>query len=236
MRFRSKSHIGKWWPLYTALLAIAVGLIATYLLFFTPDSIAELSLNDEEADAPVDADDLSGEWSAVTGSVAGFRVREELATLSAPSDAVGRTSEVVGAVKVEDDGSSVTALRGSTIEVDLTSLESDQSRRDDRIRTTGLESDSFPTATFELTEDIDMPNSLREGSSVNVDAPGELTLHAVTRSVTVPLEIRLSGATVQVVGSHEITMSDYDIDVGSFGGFVSLEETGTIEFELTLAR
>ena len=236
MRFRSNSSIGKWLPLFTALLAIAAGLVITYLLFFTPDSVAELSLENEEADAPVDADDLSGEWSTDAGSVAGYRVREELATLSAPSDAVGRTSEVVGAVRIEDDGSSITALRGSMIEVDLTSLESDESRRDDRIRTSGLESDSFPKATFELTEDIELPNILRDGSTVNVDARGELALHGVTRSVTVPLEIRLSGATVQVVGRHDVSMSDYDIDVDLFGGFVSVEERGTIEFELTLAR
>lgn len=236
MRFRSKSHIGRWWALYVALLAIAAGVVATHLLFFTPNSVAELSFDDDVANAPVDADDLSGEWSADTGSVAGYRVREELATLSAPSDAVGRTSEVVGAVEIEDDGSSVTALRGSMIEVDLTSLESDESRRDERVRSSGLESDFFPTATFELTDDIDMPTSLRDGATVSVDAPGEMTLHGVTRPVTVPLEIRLSGATVQVVGSQEIMLSDYEIDVSSFGGFVSVEDTGTIEFELTLAR
>lgn len=82
---------------------VATGAVA-YLLLFTPASVAELSLDDSAASAPVDSDDLSGQWAPGDGSVAGYRVREQLAMLPAPSDAVGRTSGVTGTVDIEDDG------------------------------------------------------------------------------------------------------------------------------------
>lgn len=230
-----KPHLRRWWPLYTVIAIVATGAF-TYLLLFTPLSVAELSLDDTAARAPVDTDDLSGGWAPGDGSVAGYRVREQLAMLPAPSDAVGRTSEVTGTVEIEDEGSSITALSGSVIEVDLTTLESDESRRDDRIRTSGLQTDEYATATFELTEDIAVPEEIRDGSTVGVDAQGDLTLHDVTRSVTIPLQIRLSGNSVELVGSQDITLSDYQIDVSTFGGFVSVENEGTIEFELSLVR
>jgi polyisoprenoid-binding protein YceI len=230
-----KRHFRRWWPLY-AVIAMVIAGTAIYLLLFTPPSVAELSLGNTAADAPVDADDLSGEWEPGEGSVAGYRVREQLAMLPAPSDAVGRTSGVTGTVEIDDDGSSIAALSGSVIEVDLTTLESDESRRDDRIRTSGLETDAYPTTTFELTEEIAVPEAIRDGSTVIADAQGDLTLHGVTRSVTIPLQIRLSGGSVEVVGSEDIVLSDYDIDVSAFGGFVSVEDEGTIEFELHLAR
>jgi polyisoprenoid-binding protein YceI len=231
----AKPQFRKWWPLYVV-GAMATGLAATYFLFFTPDSVAELSLGDSATAAPVDASDLSGTWSPTADSVAGYRVREQLAMLPAPSDAVGRTSAVTGTVQIEDGGGSITALSGSLIEVDLTTLQSDESRRNERIRTSALETNAFPTATFELTEDVDVPAAIRDGETVTVDAAGELTLHGVTRTVTIPLQIRLSGNAVEILGSFDIDMADYDIDVLSFGGFVSVEDSGTMEFVLSLQR
>lgn len=230
-----KPHFRRWWPFYAVVAMLATGAVI-YFLLFTPLSVAELSLDDTAASAPIDANDLSGEWTPGDGSVAGYRVREKLTMLPAPSDAVGRTSELTGTVEIDDDGSSIAALAGSVIEVDLTTLESDESRRDDRIRTSGLETDTYPTTSFELTDDIAVPEVIREGSTVNVDAPGDLTLHGVTRSVTIPLEIRLSGNSVEIVGSQVITLSDYEIDVAAFGGFVSVKNEGTVEFELSLMR
>lgn len=230
-----KRHVKRWWPVYL-IAAIAASIALSYLVFFTPNSAAELSLDDASTAPPVDSSDLSGNWSPTPESIAGYRVREQLATLPAPSDAVGRTSSVGGTVEIEDDGSAITALSGSTIEVDMTTLQSDESRRDDRIRTSALQTDDFPTATFELTENVEVPEGLRDGDAVPVDAEGELTLHGVTRVVTIPLEIQQSGNAVEILGSLDIAMADYDIDVSAFGGFVSVEDNGTLEFVLSLQR
>ncbi|MDP9233085.1 MAG: YceI family protein [Actinomycetota bacterium] len=228
-----RHHLARWLPLIAVATLVALG-AAVYVLFFTPDSVAELSLR--TASTPINSDDLSGSWSPTSGSVAGYRVREKLAFLSAPSDAVGRTSDVSGTVKVSDDGSTIKALSGSRLQVNMRTLKSNQDRRDERIKTWGIETDTFPTASFQLTKDVHIPATIRDGKAVAVDAQGDLTLHGETRHVTMPLKIQMSGTTIQIVGSLKITMADYGIDVTAFGGFVSVQKTGTIELSVILSR
>ncbi len=173
--------------------------------------------------------DPAGAWTIdPDASFVGYRVREQLATLPAPSDAVGRTSAVSGALEID-------GLEISSVEVtaDLTQLASDESRRDDRIRSSGLETDTFPEATFALTEPIAFDTEPADGETVEVTATGDLTLHGVTRSVQIPLQARRTGETIEVVGSLEVVFADYDIVAPSFGGFVTVEDHGTIELQLT---
>ncbi len=74
-------------------------------------------------------------------SVAGYRVREQLANLPAESDAVGRTDQVTGSITLESSGSTTTLTAGA-LTVDTTSITSDKSQRDNRMRDEGLQTDS----------------------------------------------------------------------------------------------
>ena len=76
----------------------------------------------------------------------------------------------------------------------MVTLTSDQDRRDQRIRSIGIESDRFPTATFELARPIALTKK-------KVDATGDLTLHGVKKRVTIPLQVQQSGSTLEAVGS-----------------------------------
>ena len=89
-------------------------------------------------------------------SVAGYRVREQLANLPAESDAVGRTDQVTGSITLESSGSTTTLTAGA-LTVDTTSITSDKSQRDNRMRDEGLQTDQFPTATFTLTKPVEIP-------------------------------------------------------------------------------
>jgi polyisoprenoid-binding protein YceI len=121
-------------------------------------------------------DTTSGSLDAGTSSFAGYRVQEELSGLGS-NTAVGRTPDVSGTMTIE--GTSITAL---SITVDMTSLRSDDERRDDSIRQRGLETDTFPTATFTLTQPIDVGTRPTDGERIRLTATGDLTLHDVTRS------------------------------------------------------
>ena len=193
-----------------------------------PVGLGPTSSTSPSGDVHVTEDDLAGDWSVVAGdSFVGYRVREQLASLPAPDEAVGRTTAVQGSLHIAG-----TRIDAVTVMADLTQLSSDEARRDARIHTDGLESDAFPTATFELTSPISLGSTPAEGEEVDADATGQLTLHGVTNDVTFPVQARWTEGGIEVAGSLDIVFSDYQIQSPSFAGFVSVEDHGTIELQL----
>jgi polyisoprenoid-binding protein YceI len=187
------------------------------------------------ASATVDGD-VAGTWNVAADSVAGYRVREQLANLSAESDAVGRTDQVTGSITVESDGTTTT-LTAASLTVDTTSLTSDESRRDNRLRNEGLETDEFPTATFVLTAPVEVPAAALTGTASDVTLTGDLTLHGVTKSVQIPAQAQLVDGTIQVAGSITFPLSDYGIVAPNIGGFiVSIADDGTLEFLVNFSK
>jgi polyisoprenoid-binding protein YceI len=160
-------------------------------------------------------------------SYVGYRVREQLTFLSSPNDAVGRSTAVTGTMQLADD--QVSAVR---IEADLTKLTSDESRRDNAIRQRGLESERFPTATFELTQPIRLDRPPVDGQQVTGEGRGRLTVHGVTRDVTLRLQARRDGQAIQVAGQLPVRMTDYGIEPPKFGPVVSIQDDVTVEFRL----
>jgi polyisoprenoid-binding protein YceI len=177
----------------------------------------------------------AGTWTVASGSQAGYRVREQLASLPAPSDAVGRTTAITGSFTLTQaaSGYSVTA---ASFTVDVSKLTSDRAQRDQRIHRQGLESDRYPTATFQLTSPIALPAEATSGQTVHVSATGALTIHGVTKTVTIPIDALLSGSQIQLVGSISFPFSDFGMTPPSIGGFVSVQNTATMEFKLLLTR
>lgn len=210
-----------------AVLGVAA-LVGIYFLFFNEDSPDEFELTPVEDQAEPADGDLAGTWSVADGSEAGYRVREKLANLPAQSDAVGRTDDVTGTVVIDD--SSVSA---ASFEVQMATLQSDEDRRDNRVRS-ALQTDQFPTATFELTAPIDLADPSAE--SVRVEAVGDLTIHGVTKSVTIPIEAARNGNQLELVGAITFPMADYGITPPSIGGFVTVEDDATLEFKILLEQ
>jgi len=169
----------------------------------------------------IDTSQLSGDWTIGDGSSAGYRVDEVLNGTDVT--VVGSTDEVTGTVTV--DGTTITA---ATIDVDVASIATDSSNRDDYFRGTAMQVGQYPTATFTLTQPIEAAVPA-DGEVSTVDATGDLTLHGVTKTVTVPLQAALSGDGVQVSGSIPITFSDYGVEAPSLG-FVKVEDSGSVEF------
>ena len=237
-----------------AVLAMA-GVAVVYLSFFNEDAPERLALSDPpaptsssapattaaattataDATATTAGSSLAGTWRAVEGSTAGYRVREKLAELPAKSDAVGRSPAVTGTVKVEGSGTAHTASE-ARFEVDLTKLSSDRSQRDQRIRTMGLQTNTFPTATFVSTKPIALPAETAGGQAVKATAEGDLTIHGVTKRVTIPLDVRVTGTKGELVGSLAFPMSDFNITPPSIAGIVSVDPDATLEFKLVLEK
>ena len=177
---------------------------------------------------------VDGSWTVSTAggqSFAGYRVTEQLASLPARSDAVGRTTAVSGTVTIA--GTSVTA---ADVSADLTRLTSSETRRDNFIRQNGLESDQYPTARFVLSSAASFGSVPASGQAVSTMAHGQLTIHGQTRSVDIPLQAQRTCAGIEVVGTLPIVFSDYGMSPPSIGGFVSVDDHGTMELKLELVR
>ena len=167
-----------------------------------------------------------GVWTVTGDSVVGYRIKETLFGQS--NEAVGRTGTITGSVTV-----SGTTVTDATFTVDMTTVQSDESRRDDQFRGRIMETSTYPTATFTLTDPIDLGSRPTEGTQVTVKATGRLTLHGVARTVTFRLTGRYTGSIIQVTGSIPITFADWNISNPSFGP-AQTEDHGVLEFLLDL--
>jgi polyisoprenoid-binding protein YceI len=138
---------------------------------------------------------------------------------------------VSGNVTIE--GMTVTAAE---ITADLSTLKSDDDRRDSQLHRQALETDRFPTATFSLTEPIELPAAAAQGAAVNVTASGDLRLHGVTESVQIPLQARLETDRVVLIGSLDITFADYGIEKPNSFMVLSVDDHGVLELQILLTE
>ncbi|HEV8547089.1 MAG TPA: YceI family protein [Candidatus Limnocylindrales bacterium] len=181
-------------------------------------------------DGTWNVDSSIGSFSDFSGSFVGYRVEEELATVGAAT-AVGRTPDVTGSVTL--DGATISAVE---ISANLSTLQSDKTQRDGQLHRQALETDTYPTATFSLTQPIDLGAAPTDGRVIQATATGNLTIHGVTKSVEIPVEARLSGNVVTVTGSIDILFADYSISRPTSFAVLTIADHGTLEFQLQLTR
>jgi polyisoprenoid-binding protein YceI len=205
------------------LLLLLVGAFAAFALR-GGDAPPPPTLSREEPGATATPEAGSATWEVARGeeTFVGYRVREEFITIGVV-DAVGRTGDVTGTAEV--DGDRITA---ADLEADLTTLRSDEARRDNALRERGIETARFPTAAFRLTQPVDL-------SRRSTTTRGQLTLHGETQPIRVRVSAqRLGGDTIELVGSAPIAFADFRIEPPSIAGFVTVEEEGALEFKLRL--
>jgi polyisoprenoid-binding protein YceI len=172
------------------------------------------------------AQDSAGTWVTTEGSLVGYRVAEVL--FGVDTEGVGRTDGVEGTLSL--DGSLLTAVEFT---VDVASITSDDGRRDNQFRGRIMAADEYPTATFTLTDAIDLGTEAVEGATVAVDIVGDLTMRGVTRQVTASVEARLDEGRIGIVGSIPVVFTDFGIVDPSLPGIV-VEPDGLVEFVLVL--
>ncbi|WP_432571236.1 YceI family protein [Kineococcus sp. SYSU DK005] len=227
------------WPWVLVVLVLVLGALAAVLgprLYARSQegrAAAPLSSPAAGAAAPTAAaptaaaDDpaLEGAWT-VTGGTAGYRVDEVLNGQDVT--VTGRTERVGGELTVAGG-----ALTAGTVTVDLASVTTDSGARDGQFRRLlGVEAN--PDATFTLTGPVPL-GGLDEGTALALTLPGTLTLNGRDRDVQVPATAqRTAEGTVTVTGAVPVTWADFGVQAPDLG-FVSVEDTGTVEFAVTAA-
>jgi polyisoprenoid-binding protein YceI len=224
----------KWmWWLTGAVAVVLIGVVAApfvYIHFIEDDPAPRLTLSTPPSTevAGVQRVALAGTWKAGSGSKAQYRVNEVL--FGQNNTATGATSDVTGSITIAG-----TTVNAADITVDLTSVKSDESRRDNQFQGRIMNTAQFPNATFKLTQPIALGSEPADGKRITVPATGELTMHGATKSVTTTLNAQRTGDTIEVQGTIPIVFADYGIPNPSFAG-ITTEDHGELEVLIKLSR
>ncbi len=211
-------------PAWAALIPVIIALIVGFGLFGSGNA-ADGALELDDLASTTTTSSVSGQASGsavesarsgaytVVGGVATYTVPETLRGLAV--DAVGRSESLAGSV----------STNGSfTFELDLTTFESDQSRRDSRVSSLFAADPIavFTSSTFVWPDEPD-------GTPVELDVTGTMTINSTERDLTWQVEARRDGNTISVTGETDITLTEFGIEPPSIASIVEVEDEARLE-------
>jgi len=167
-------------------------------------------------------------------SEARYRAREQLLGRSLPNDAVGRTNAVEGQIVFSSDGT-IDSER-SRFTVDLRTLQSDETRRDNYIKQNTLEVDRYPNAEFQPTAASGLPWPLPSNGQLQFQLEGNLTVHGVTKPVTWNVQATVEEQRITGTATTQVTFEDFGMTPPRVPVVLSLEDTITLELDFTFER
>ncbi len=170
------------------------------------------------------------------GTKARYKVREQLAGISFPSDAVGTTEAVTGTLVVNPDGS-IDATR-SKLTVDLRTLKSDQQMRDGYIQRNTLESEKFPMIEFvpKRATGLPVPMPAGMGAQAGFQLIGDMTLHGVTKEATWNVVATFGNDQVAGRATTTLQFATFNLTKPSLARLMSVDDKIDLEIEFRAKR
>ena len=184
--------------------------------------------------APAASSDLVRLVLVPDKSQARYRVREQLAGVAFPSDAVGSTNVFTGTIVGRTDGTIVSDQ--SKFQVDLRTLKSNEAMRDGFIGRSTLQTSQYPYATFVPTSAPGLPLTLPAKGQVAFKLIGNLTIRNVTKPVTWDVQGTVNGNTATGTATTNFTFEYFDLTRPSVARVLSIEDNIKLELDLTLQR
>jgi len=167
-------------------------------------------------------------------SQASYRVREQLANVSLPSDAVGTTHDFSGTVVINPDGTIVSSE--SKFVVNLATLTSDRSQRDGFIKRAVLQTSEYPTAVFVPTQATGLASPLPQSGDVAFKLIGDLTIRNVTKQVTWDVTGKIQGNELIGQATTAFTFDTFNLTQPRVPVVLSVENNIKLELTLDLQR
>src|SRR5262245_13515908 len=174
-------------------------------------------------------------YSVVAGrSEARYRIREQLAGINFPNDAIGTTKAIEGRIALDTQGR---VLAGdSRLTVDLRSLQSDRERRDNYVRRNTLETERYPTAGLVPTEMHGLSFPLPETGRASFELVGDFTVRDVTRRISWKATATFADQDVSVQAKTAFRFADFGLSIPRVASVLSVEDNIQIETDLLLRR
>lgn len=140
-------------------------------------------------------------------SRASYIVTELLAGATVRNQAIGTTSKVTGELVLDSQGK----VQPGTYTVDLVSLTSDRGNRDMYIRSNGLESSKYPTATFNLKEVKGSP-TFAPGAKESFELIGTMKIRQTEKNVSWKATSTVEGGLIKWAATLETKLTDWGIN------------------------
>lgn len=219
--------------IFVVLIVILAMLSVIPLLYrlVTGPGVKTEPLNDSGAKAA--STPLDGQWHVVEGknpniTSVGFTFSEIL-----PGDervTSGSTGYVTGEAEISDS-----TLNSAMIEVDMNELSTDRDVRDVNMKDKLFETSKFPTATFALTEPVDVSQLPEDGTAGLINVTGELTIKDHTELVDAQFQALRDGEMLIVSGEVEINREDFGVHSPDLIA-AKIAETGTVDIRLSFSK
>jgi polyisoprenoid-binding protein YceI len=172
----------------------------------------------------------------ITEGTARYKVREQLAGISFPSDAVGTTEAVTGTLVMNPDGTFDSAQ--SKLTVDLRTLKSDQQMRDGYVQNRTLETAKFPTIDFVPRRAVGLPVPLPsgQGAQAGFQLIGDMTLHGVTAESTWNVVVTVGNDQVAGRATTTLDFATYKMTKPTLARLMSVDDKIELEVEFRCRR
>jgi len=169
------------------------------------------------------------------GTKARYLVKEQLVGKNFPNDAIGETPDVAGSIVLGPDGA---VQPGSSITVKTTTLKSDESRRDNYLRTSSLETARYPEVKTVPKSVEGLPWPLPASGQVSFKLTGDMTVHGQTKPVTWDVTADLGANRATGMATTRFKFGDFGMSVPRAFIVLSVEDDIRLEidFVVTVAR
>jgi polyisoprenoid-binding protein YceI len=169
---------------------------------------------------------------APEGNSARYFVREQLASVNFPSDAVGVTDSLTGAITVDDKGQVVPAE--SKVVANISYLKSDRDMRDGFIRRRTMETDKYPTVTLVPREITGLAMPIPDSGRVTFTLLGDLTVKGVTRPTTWTVMAAMRRGAVRGTASTGFTFADFQLEKPKVMSILSVADSIHLVYDFNL--
>ncbi|HNR46445.1 MAG TPA: YceI family protein [Anaerolineaceae bacterium] len=148
--------------------------------------------------------------------------------------AVGVTSAITGELTL--NYTDPTASQFGEFVVDISTLTSDSSRRDNAIRQNWLESNTYPLAVFTVTQVQNFPANPQEGQTIPFQLLGNLKIREVTLPITWDVSAMLQGDRLTGTATTNIMLVDFGIEPPSIAGILSVTDGALLTVNFVFER
>lgn len=169
---------------------------------------------------------------AAAGNEARYRVREQFVGVNLPNDAVGATSDITGALVLDETGQVVP--ESSRFVVDIRGLKSDSANRDRVIQGRVLETGKFPTVDVAVTALRGLPWPLPQTGEVAFELMADMTVHGETRPWTWQVAATPKDGGLAGTASTSFAFGEFGMPVPTSFRILSVEDNVRLEYDFHL--